>query len=97
MGYFTGKRGSSKKQEKEMSIFGRIIIVVILSISAYSMGFFDFMKSDESWCMDKVMQSGTNSFNAAQVCSNPSPSKSCMKKVMENNKPFNAAKACKGK
>ena len=71
-----------------------ILVLGLLWCGSVSAGITDLFKSDNEFCMDKVMEEGTDAYYAAIVCSKP-PAKSCMKRVMEEGTDaYYAAKAC---
>lgn len=63
-----------------------LLFILILSgfISTSNAGIFDVFKGDETFCMDKIIDNGASSYRAAAVCVNPTPSKSCMKRVQKD-------------
>ena len=58
------------------------ILILISLISTSNAGIFDVFKGDETFCMDKIIdEAGAVAPIAATVCVNPTPSKSCMKRM----------------
>ena len=71
-----------------------ILVLGLLWCGSVSAGITDLFKSDNEFCMDKVMEEGNDAYDAGRVCSKP-PAKSCMKRVMEEgNDAYDSARAC---
>ena len=84
-------------------------LLIFLFFTTFShAGMFDFLKSDESFCIDTLVKHEIRDVAAAQICTNPVPTQSCMKRVFKDikeRKPKDsyerpiwvaAAKACTG-
>ena len=59
------------------------ILILISFISTSNAGIFDVFKGDETYCFDKIIDNGGNTQVAVAVCVNPTPSKTCMRRVQK--------------
>ena len=83
------------------------ILILLGFISTSNAGIFDFLKSDESFCIDTLVANDIREVTAANECTNPVPTQSCMKRVYKDLRErrssadrsiwVTAARSCRGK
>ena len=60
------------------------ILILLGFISTSNAGIFDLLKSDESFCIDTLVANDIREVTAANECTNPVPTQSCMKRVYKD-------------